>query len=174
MLGHLRGWCVVDASPTCRSPLEVTRRRFAPSGRAPLHFSLSFCACCSQLAAEVCLSQPFSLMSRITLTRFHLQRPKIPPPKKKLSAMQQRHNQGNRIRIMTLKGFWERWELRRFCNTTTLYVIVYFFSKTETRITTVCRFLLFPMDDCSVRNTLSGGSLAGTAHRSQDNASVSL
>ena len=35
-------WCVLDVSQAGRSPLEVTQRRFVPSGCAPLHFSLSF------------------------------------------------------------------------------------------------------------------------------------
>ena len=34
--------CVLDLSPIGRSPLEVRQRRFVPSGRAPLHFILSF------------------------------------------------------------------------------------------------------------------------------------
>ena len=36
-------WCVLDLSPTGRSPPEVTQRRFAPSGRAPLHYTSVLC-----------------------------------------------------------------------------------------------------------------------------------
>ena len=54
-------WCVLDLSSTGRSPLGVTQRRFAPSGRAQLHFSTQFwhvapsslwkCACHFHLAS---------------------------------------------------------------------------------------------------------------------------
>ena len=79
--------CVLDLSPTGRSPLEVTQRRFVPSDRAPLHFILGFVHVTPVRSRSVSgtftwlvsdlirVCGRFSFMSRITLARFHLQRP---------------------------------------------------------------------------------------------------
>ena len=75
--------CVPDLSPTGRSPLEVTQRRFGPSGCAPLHFIPSFVhvASCRSRSVSGTLTRRmsdlicvcgvfFSILSRITLARF--------------------------------------------------------------------------------------------------------